>query len=89
MFLVNYYVSSIVLSTQEISEHLFKSSPSPTVTLNIIIYVNGDLWVVQYTNIQPCLMALLDSKDKAMNNIDKIPVLMEFTMHSLVWIKGK
>lgn len=34
------------------------------------------------------MVALPGSKDRAMNNIDKNPVLMEFAIYSLAWIKG-
>ena len=47
------------------------------VTLNIIIYVNGDFRVVQYINIQSYMVDLLSSKDRAMNNSDMNPIFIE------------
>ena len=47
------------------------------VTLNIIIYVNGDFRVVQYINIQSYMVDLLSSKDRAMNNSDMKPIFIE------------
>lgn len=39
---------------------------------------------MQYKNIQPRMVALPGSKDRAMNNIIKNPVLMEFAIYSLI-----